>query len=106
MWLHWKDPQIRSGIPVSIRQFQQYALRRPADAEIVPPKIAPCPPWQLVEQLDFEKEITGMYISGHPLDNFRFELTHYHITHWQITMTLKMPSGSARAVDLSGWRAW
>jgi DNA polymerase-3 subunit alpha len=48
--------------------------------EIVPPKIAPCPPWQLVEQLDFEKEITGMYISGHPLDNFRFELTHYHIT--------------------------
>jgi DNA polymerase-3 subunit alpha len=38
-----------------------------------------CPPWQLVEQLDFEKEVTGMYMSGHPLDNFKFELKHYNI---------------------------
>ncbi|HCY88834.1 MAG TPA: DNA polymerase III subunit alpha, partial [Chitinophagaceae bacterium] len=45
--------------------------------EIMPPKIAPCPKWQLVEQLDFEKEVTGMFISGHPLDNFKFELNHY-----------------------------
>ncbi len=48
--------------------------------DIVPPKISPCPPWQLVEQLDFEKDVTGMYMSGHPLDNFKFELKHYNIT--------------------------
>ncbi|HPH86385.1 MAG TPA: DNA polymerase III subunit alpha [Ferruginibacter sp.] len=48
--------------------------------EIVAPKIAPCPPWALVEQLDFEKDVTGMYISGHPLDNFKFELRYYNIT--------------------------
>ncbi|MBS1743513.1 MAG: DNA polymerase III subunit alpha [Bacteroidetes bacterium] len=48
--------------------------------EIMPPKIATCAPWQLVEELDFEKEVTGMYMSGHPLDNFRFELRHYNIT--------------------------
>lgn len=48
--------------------------------DIVPPKLLPCPPWQLVEQLDFEKEVTGMYMSGHPLDNFKFELKHYNIT--------------------------
>ncbi|MBC7534063.1 MAG: DNA polymerase III subunit alpha [Ferruginibacter sp.] len=48
--------------------------------DVVPPKIAPCPPWQLVEELDFEKEVTGMYMSGHPLDNFKFELKHYNIT--------------------------
>ncbi len=47
--------------------------------EIVPPKLSPCAPWQLVEQLDFEKEVTGMYISGHPLDNFKFEMRHYNI---------------------------
>ena len=47
--------------------------------DIIPPKIPACPPWQLVEQLDFEKEVTGMYISGHPLDNFRFEMKHYGI---------------------------
>ena len=48
--------------------------------DIVPPKLANCPPWQLIEQLDFEKEVTGMYMSGHPLDNFKFELNHYNIT--------------------------
>jgi DNA polymerase-3 subunit alpha len=48
--------------------------------EIVPPKLSVCAPWQLIEQLDFEKEITGMYMSGHPLDNFKFELNHYNIT--------------------------
>ncbi len=48
--------------------------------DIVPPKISPCPPWQLVEELDFEKEVTGMYMSGHPLDNFKFEMKYYNIT--------------------------
>jgi DNA polymerase-3 subunit alpha len=48
--------------------------------DIVPPKLANCPPWQLIEQLDFEKEVTGMFMSGHPLDNFKFELNHYNIT--------------------------
>ena len=48
--------------------------------EIVPPKLGPCAPWQLVEKLDHEKEVTGMYMSGHPLDDFKFELTHYNIS--------------------------
>ena len=48
--------------------------------EIVPPKLSICEPWPLVQQLDHEKEVTGMYISGHPLDNYKFELRHYNIT--------------------------
>ena len=48
--------------------------------DIVPPKLANCNPWQLIEQLDFEKDVTGMYMSGHPLDNFKFELHHYNIS--------------------------
>ena len=48
--------------------------------DIVPPKLAACPPWQLIQQLDFEKDVTGMYMSGHPLDNFKFELRHYNIS--------------------------
>ena len=48
--------------------------------DIVPPKLGSCAPWQLIQQLDFEKEVTGMYMSGHPLDNFQFELKHYNIT--------------------------
>ena len=47
--------------------------------EIIPPKIPPCTPFQLIEQLDYERDVTGMYISGHPLDNFKFELAYYNI---------------------------
>jgi DNA polymerase III subunit alpha len=48
--------------------------------EIRPPKLMPCEPWQLIQQLDYEKEVTGMYMSGHPLDNYKFEMKHYGIT--------------------------
>ena len=47
--------------------------------DIVPPKLSLCEPWPLAEQLDFEKDVTGMYMSGHPLDNFKFEMRHYNI---------------------------
>jgi DNA polymerase-3 subunit alpha len=51
----------------------------PTVMEIKPPVIAPCPPWSLTEQLDKEKEITGIYLSGHPLDHYKFEIRHYGI---------------------------
>ncbi|MBI2282738.1 MAG: DNA polymerase III subunit alpha [Bacteroidetes bacterium] len=44
------------------------------------PKIPNCEPWTLTELLDHEKEVTGMFMSGHPLDHFKFELKHYGIT--------------------------
>ncbi len=48
--------------------------------EITPPKLSICEPWPLSVQLDYEKDVTGMYMSGHPLDNFKFEMKHYSIT--------------------------
>ncbi|MGV3767871.1 MAG: DNA polymerase III subunit alpha [Chitinophagaceae bacterium] len=48
--------------------------------EIAVPKILPCPEWSLIELLDNEKQVTGIFISGHPLDNYRFEMTHFGIT--------------------------
>ncbi len=48
--------------------------------DIIPPKLAICEPWPLIVQLDFEKDVTGMYISGHPLDNYKFEIQHYNIS--------------------------
>lgn len=48
--------------------------------DIPTPKIPQCPPWSLTELLDFEKEVTGMFMSGHPLDHYKFELQHYQIT--------------------------
>ncbi len=48
--------------------------------EITPPRLVDCEPWSLTEQLDHEKEVMGIFISGHPLDNFKFEMRHYGIT--------------------------
>ena len=48
--------------------------------EISMPKLSICDPWPLSVKLDHEKEVTGMYMSGHPLDNYRFEMRHYNIT--------------------------
>ncbi|MBG9374746.1 DNA polymerase III subunit alpha [Panacibacter sp. DH6] len=47
--------------------------------EIATPKLPQCEEWTLTEKLDFEKEVTGMFMSGHPLDHFKFELKHYGI---------------------------
>jgi DNA polymerase-3 subunit alpha len=44
-----------------------------------PPKLALCEPWTLTELLEHEKEVTGMFMSGHPLNHFNFELKHYGI---------------------------
>lgn len=42
------------------------------------PKIAP---WTLTEKLDHEKDVTGIFMSGHPLDHFKFELKHFGFTN-------------------------
>jgi DNA polymerase-3 subunit alpha len=48
--------------------------------EVKPPPMAECEQWPLIKLLDFEKEVTGMFMSGHPLDNFSFQLKHYGLT--------------------------
>lgn len=47
--------------------------------EVQAPRLPDCQQWPLVVQLDHEKEVTGIFISGHPLDNFKFEMQHYGI---------------------------
>ena len=48
--------------------------------EVNPPKLYECEQWPLIKLLDYEKDITGMFISGHPLDNFKFEIKYYGLT--------------------------
>jgi DNA polymerase III subunit alpha len=52
----------------------------PVTMEIPPPRLPECLPWPLIVQLNHEKEITGMFLSGHPLDHHKFEMKHYGIT--------------------------
>ncbi|HET8885389.1 MAG TPA: DNA polymerase III subunit alpha, partial [Salinimicrobium sp.] len=45
-----------------------------SDVQIPEPVIPPCEEWGTLEKLKREKEVVGIYISGHPLDDFRREL--------------------------------
>lgn len=52
----------------------------PITMEIPPPRLPECIAWPLIVQLDKEKEVTGIFLSGHPLDNYKFEVKHYGVT--------------------------
>ncbi|GMV77033.1 MAG: DNA-directed DNA polymerase [Chitinophagaceae bacterium] len=43
------------------------------------PKIPDCEPWTLIDKLNYEREVVGIFLSGHPLEHFRFELNNYNI---------------------------
>lgn len=47
---------------------------------IVTPPIPECEEWGLFHKLELEKEVTGFYLSSHPLDQYKFEYTHF-VTH-------------------------
>ena len=42
--------------------------------EISPPKASNCEPYTELEKLNIEKEVVGLYITGHPLQEFTLEL--------------------------------
>ncbi|HMU46100.1 MAG TPA: DNA polymerase III subunit alpha [Chitinophagaceae bacterium] len=52
----------------------------PITMEIPPPRLPDCEKWPLIVQLQHEKDVTGMFLSGHPLDHYRFEMKHYGVT--------------------------
>ncbi|MBE0638536.1 MAG: DNA polymerase III subunit alpha [Bacteroidales bacterium] len=41
------------------------------------PKLPESKPWSNIEQLKNEKEVTGFYITGHPLDDYKLEMKHF-----------------------------
>ncbi|NRB50578.1 MAG: DNA polymerase III subunit alpha [Saprospiraceae bacterium] len=47
------------------------------DAMIPEPKIPEGVSWPLIEKLNREKEVTGIYVSGHPLDDYRIEIENF-----------------------------
>ncbi len=43
-------------------------------ADLTEPTSSGCEEWSLLEKLKKEKDVTGIYISGHPLDDYRLEI--------------------------------
>ena len=48
-----------------------------SDVQIAEPIVPPCEDWSTMEKLAKEKEVVGIYISGHPLDDYRFEMKYF-----------------------------
>ena len=47
------------------------------EVQIPEPEIPVCEPWTELQKLEKEKEVTGIYLSGHPLDTFATEHKYY-----------------------------
>lgn len=54
---------------------QQSLFGEASEVQIPEPEIPPCEPWGSMETLRKEKEVVGIYISGHPLDEFKREIS-------------------------------
>ncbi len=48
-----------------------------SDVQIAEPVVPPCEEWGTMEKLKREKEVVGIYISGHPLDDFKAEMNYF-----------------------------
>ena len=48
-----------------------------SDVQIAEPVVPPCDDWSTMEKLAKEKEVVGIYISGHPLDDYKFEMQYF-----------------------------
>jgi len=59
------------------QQAQASLFDDTSDQDIAEPQLPNAPEWSKLELLKKEKEVVGFYISGHPLDGFRFEINQF-----------------------------
>ena len=60
--------------------------------ELPEPSMPPCPQWGLIEKLKYEKDVIGIYLTSHPLDNYKFEIKHFcpnNVTDLQLINKVK-----------------
>ncbi|MDP5097407.1 MAG: DNA polymerase III subunit alpha, partial [Flavobacterium sp.] len=48
-----------------------------SEVQIAEPIVPPCDDWSTMEKLAKEKEVVGIYISGHPLDDYKYEMKYF-----------------------------
>ncbi len=44
---------------------------------ILEPSLPVAPEWSIIDRLKYEKDAIGIFLSGHPLDNYKFELDNF-----------------------------
>ncbi len=50
------------------------------DAMMAAPSVPQVEEWNLIQKLNYEKDCVGIYLSGHPLDDFKVELAYANTT--------------------------
>jgi DNA polymerase-3 subunit alpha len=71
------------------------------EAEIPEPALPECEPWANMDQLNRERDVVGVYISGHPLDAFRFEME-YLTTKGGLEILDNMDKHRGRKMNFGG----
>ncbi len=74
--------------------MQQSLFGETEDIQLKEMALPECRPWSKLEQLKFEKDVTGFYMSGHPLDDYQFELNQFcNVTIEELKQDLKLLKG-------------
>ncbi|MFH0867174.1 MAG: DNA polymerase III subunit alpha [Bacteroidota bacterium] len=66
-----------SNIQSKKTQSQHSLFGENEDADIPDPKLPECEPLSKLDLLNKEREVTGIYISGHPLEDYRIEIENF-----------------------------
>ena len=56
---------------------QMNLFEETSEIDLPDPKLPECERWGSMELLQQEKDVTGMYVSGHPLDNYKIHISSY-----------------------------
>ena len=60
-----------------------------SDSIIQPPAVLDCEEWSTMDLLSKEKEVVGIYLSGHPLDDYRFEIENFSNSNLSVLSDLQ-----------------
>ena len=77
MTLFEKAVKYGQRVKEAANSAQQSLFGGTSDEKVPIPKVSKCDDWNTVEKLNKEKELIGIYISGHPLDAYDLEMKSY-----------------------------
>src|SRR5690606_29414680 len=83
----YKDSDGLTGIEKAVRFGQRFKENEQsaqaslfgggAAVSLPEPLLPPCPQWGLIEKLKYEKDVIGIYLTSHPLDNYKLEIDYF-----------------------------
>lgn len=68
--------------------------------DIAKPKVGRIEPYGEIEELNIEKEMVGLYITGHPLNQFKFEMD--YLTNTTINQLTELEQLRGREIKIGG----